>query len=211
MDMKMLADMRLSAMATELANQLKDPSFAALGFEERLDMIVTAEWNKRQTNKINRLIKSAHFSASSATIEGIEYYEDRKLDKTQILRLATCNYIDEGHHVILKGASGNGKTYIACALGNAACRRLKKVAYIRLPELLDEITIARSRGEMKKLQATCPSFRIAQNRRKMSSKDTERRHCSSFWRSLLPAEGFLRDIPLSSWRLRGGYTGKRIT
>ena len=154
----MLADMRLSAMATELANQLKDPSFAALGFEERLDMIVTAEWNKRQTNKINRLIKSAHFSASSATIEDIEYYEDRKLDKTQILRLATCNYIDEGHHVILKGASGNGKTYIACALGNAACRRLKKVAYIRLPELLDEITIARSRGEMKKLQATYRKF-----------------------------------------------------
>ena len=116
----MLADMKLSAMAAELANQLKDPSFAALGFEERLDMIVTAEWNKRQTNKINRLIRNAHFSASSATIEGIEYYEDRKLDKTQILRLATCKYIDEGHHVILKGASGNGKTYIACALGNAA-------------------------------------------------------------------------------------------
>lgn len=103
----MLADMKLSAMAAELANQLKDPSFAALGFEERLDMIVTAEWNKRQTNKINRLIRNAHFSASSATIEGIEYYEDRKLDKTQILRLATCKYIDEGHHVILKGASGN--------------------------------------------------------------------------------------------------------
>lgn len=123
----MLADMKLSAMAAELANQLKNPSFAALGFEERLDMIVTAEWNKRQTNKINRLIRNAHFSASSATIEGIEYYEDRKLDKTQILRLATCKYIDEGHHVILKGASGNGKTYIACALGNAACRRLKKL------------------------------------------------------------------------------------
>ena len=149
----MLADMKLSAMAAELANQLKDPSFAALGFEERLDMIVTAEWNKRQTNKINRLIRNAHFSASSATIEGIEYYEDRKLDKTQILRLATCKYIDEGHHVILKGASGNGKTYIACALGNAACRRFKKVAYIRMPELLDEITIARSSGELKKLLA----------------------------------------------------------
>ncbi|WP_288691849.1 ATP-binding protein [uncultured Gemmiger sp.] len=72
------------------------------------------------------MIRNAHFSASSATIEGIEYYEDRKLDKTQILRLATCKYIDEGHHVILKGASGNGKTYIACAFGNAACRRLKK-------------------------------------------------------------------------------------
>lgn len=80
-------------------------------------MIVTAEWNKRQTNKINRLIKSVHFSASSTTIEGIEYYEDRKLDKTQILRLATCNYIDEGHHEILKGASGNERHILPVFLG----------------------------------------------------------------------------------------------
>ena len=69
------------------------------------------------------------------------------LDKSQMLRLSTCKYIDEGHHVILEGASGNGKTYIACALGNAACRRFKKVTYIRMPELLDELTIARSSGE----------------------------------------------------------------
>ena len=84
-------------------------------------------------------------------MEGIEYYEDRKLDKSQLLRLSTCKYVDEGNHVILEGASGNGKTYIACALGNAACRRFKKVAYIRMPELLDEITIARSNGSLKKL------------------------------------------------------------
>ena len=88
-------------------------------------------------------------------MEGIEYYEDRKLDKFQMLRLSTCKYVDEGHHVILEGASGNGKTYIACALGNAACRRFKKVAYIRMPESLDEITIARSSGELKKLLAAC--------------------------------------------------------
>lgn len=147
----MLKEMKMTAMADEFANQLKDPSFNALSFEERLSVLVTAEWNRRQTNKVNRLIKAAHFSAPSATIEGIEYYEDRKLDKAQMLRLSTCRYIDEGHHVILKGASGNGKTYIACALGNAACRRFKKVSYIRMPELLDELTIARSSGELKKL------------------------------------------------------------
>ena len=62
----MLADMRLSAMATELANQLKDPSFAALGFEERLDIIVTAEWNKRQTNKIKALISAPHLQRLKA-------------------------------------------------------------------------------------------------------------------------------------------------
>ena len=86
-----------------------------------------------------------------ATVEGIEYHEDRKLDKAQMLRFATCQYIDEGHHIILKGASGNGKTYIACALGNAACRRFKKVQYIRMPELLDELSIARSGGTLKKV------------------------------------------------------------
>ena len=107
----MLTDMKLSAMATEFAAQLKDSSFNALSFEERFSMAVTAEWNKRQTNKANRLIKKAHLGAPSATVEGIEYYEDRKLDKSQMLRLSTCKYIDEGHHVILEGASGNGKTY----------------------------------------------------------------------------------------------------
>ena len=65
--------------------------------------------------------------------------------------LSACSYIDEGHHIILKGVSGNGKTYIACALGNAACRRFKKVQYIRMPELLDELNIARNSGELKKL------------------------------------------------------------
>lgn len=105
----MLTDMKLSAMATEFAAQLKDSSFNALSFEERFSMAVTAEWNKRQTNKVNRLIKKAHLGAPSATVEGIEYYEDRKLDKSQMLRLSTCKYIDEGHHVILEGASGNGK------------------------------------------------------------------------------------------------------
>lgn len=151
----MLTDMKLSAMAVEFAAQLKDSSFSALSFEERFSMAVTAEWNKRQTNKVARLIKKAHFGALSATVEGIEYYEDRKLDKAQMMRLSTCKkHIDEGHHVILEGASGNGKTYIACALGNAACRRFKKVAYIRMPELLDELTIARSSGELKKLLAS---------------------------------------------------------
>ena len=144
--MDMLTGMKLSAMVAELSNQLQDALFNALSFEKRLDMLVTAEWNRWQNNKINRLLKAAHFSAPSATVEGIEYYEDRKLDKAQMLRLSTCGYIDEGHHVILKGASGNGKTYIACALGNAACRRFKKVRYIRMPDILDELTIARNNG-----------------------------------------------------------------
>ena len=145
-----LKAMRMSAMAKEMERQLADPTCQQLSFEERLAMLVDAEWERRQNNKIERLIRSAHFSAPNATIEGIEYYEDRKLDKAEILRFAACKYIEEGHHIILKGASGNGKTYIACALGNAACRKHKSVRYVRMPELLDELNVSRSCNELKK-------------------------------------------------------------
>lgn len=148
---ELLKAMKLHTMAEELNNQLKDPqTYNILGFEDRLALIVDSEWTKRQSNKLMRYIKNAHFATASASIEGIEYYPDRKLDKAQILRFSTCQYITEGHHIILKGASGNGKTYIACALGNAACRKFKTVKYIRMPELLDELKIAKGCGELKK-------------------------------------------------------------
>ena len=147
----MLRAMRMSAMAAELEKQLGDPAFRELDFEDRLGLLVNAEWNRRQSNKVDRLMRTARFSAPFACVEEIEYHEDRHLDKAEMLRLSTCNYVDEGRHIILKGASGNGKTYIACALGNAACRRFKTVRYMRMPELLDELSIARSNGELKKL------------------------------------------------------------
>ena len=144
--------MKMNALATELERQLEDPeSYKQLGFEDRLTLLVDAEWNRRQNNKLTRYIRNAHFSDANATIEGIEYIEDRHLDKGKMLRFATCNYVDEGRHIILKGASGNGKTYIACALGNAACRKFKTVRYIRLPDLLDELTIARANNEFSKV------------------------------------------------------------
>lgn len=73
-----------------------------------------------------------------------------------MLRFATCKYIEEGHHIILSGASGGGKTFISCALGNAACRKYKKVRYVRMPELLDELNVAKGTGTFKK---TIDSYR----------------------------------------------------
>lgn len=83
-------------------------------------------------------------------MEGIEHIEKRHLDKGKMLRFATYRYVDEGRHIILKGASGNGKTYITCALGNAACRKFETVRYIRMPKLLDELSIAEANGELDK-------------------------------------------------------------
>ena len=107
-----LRAMKMSAFADELERQLEDSSsYNLLGFEDRLSLLVDSEWNRRQNNKLLRCIRNARFSDASATIEGIEYIEDRHLDKGRMLRFATCRYVDEGRHIILKGASGNGKTY----------------------------------------------------------------------------------------------------
>ena len=144
--------MKLASMATALENQLADQNtYASLGFEERIGLLIDAEWNRRQANKLARHIQNAHLAVPSAVIEGIEYHEDRHLDKSQIIRLSTCQYIEQQHHIILKGASGNGKTYLACALGNAACRKYKTVRYIRMPEILDELSVAKGCGTFKKI------------------------------------------------------------
>lgn len=148
---ELLRAMKLSAMADECEKQLSDAAaYSQLAFEERLGLIIDVEWQRRQINKRNKFTRNARFSVPSANIEGIEYFDDRRLDKTQILRFATCKYLDDGHHIILKGASGNGKTYLACAIGNAACRKFKSVRYIRMPELLDELRVARSCADFKK-------------------------------------------------------------
>lgn len=146
-----LNDMRMTAMAERYMDQLKNPEYQDLSFEDRFAMLVDIEWGRRKSAKLDRLIKSAEFRESQACIENVEYFADRKLDKTQILRLSTGRYIQEKHNIIIKGASGNGKTYMGCAFGIAACRQSYKVRYIRLPDLLDELAVARGEGIYRKV------------------------------------------------------------
>lgn len=148
----LLREMRLGGMASELERQISDSeSFRELSFEDRLALLVDAEWNRRQKNKYQRCLHNARLSIPNATVEGIEYYEDRKLSRKDFTLLSTCKYIEDEHHIIFKGASGNGKTYLACALGEAACRKHLSVRYIRMPELLDELCYAKANNEFKKV------------------------------------------------------------
>ena len=94
-----LKAMRFSAMAAELERQIQDPAtYAHMGFEERVALLVDAEWNSRQNNKLTRCIRDARFAEPGAAVEDIEYYEDRRLDKAQLLRFATCDFIAQNHH-----------------------------------------------------------------------------------------------------------------
>ena len=148
----LLREMRFGGMASELERQLADSeSFRELSFEDRLALLVDAEWNRRQKNKYQRCLHNARLSIPNATVAGIEYYEDRKLSRKDFTLLSTCKYIEDEHHIIFKGASGNEKTYLACALGEAACRKHLSVRYIRMPELLDELCYAKANNEFKKV------------------------------------------------------------
>jgi DNA replication protein DnaC len=138
-------------MADAFESQCNDQAFDSLSFEDRFAMLVDKEWEHRRSTKLAKLIRFAEFRHPNASMEAIEYHADRKLDKSQMLELSTCSYIINSHHIILKGASGNGKTFIACALGIAACRNFIKVKYVRLPDLLDELAIAHGEGTYQKI------------------------------------------------------------
>ena len=113
--------------------------------------MVDTEWTVRKNNRLKRLIRSAGFPISGACVEDIEYRADRKLDREQIIQLSACTYIVEKHNVIILGATGAGKTYLGCALGMAACRNFYSVKYIRLPDILNELSAARGEGIFQKV------------------------------------------------------------
>ena len=145
-----LQEMRLGVMAEAFSAQLQNAQFQAVSFEDRFAMLVDAEWSARKSNRLTRLIRNAGYADPTACVENIEYISERKLDREQILRLASCSYLHEAYNVIILGATGAGKTYLACALGMAASRSFYSVRYIRLPDL------ARANGTyrdyMKKLR-----------------------------------------------------------
>ena len=146
-----LREMRLSVMANALKDQFADPQFQSMAFEDRLGLLVDAEWNARKNNHLNKLIRQATFSDPGACLENVvEYLPDRGLKQEELLRFGTCNYIQEHHNIILLGATGSGKTYLACALGMAAARRFYAVKYIRPP---------RSAGRCSKLPGVTGTIR----------------------------------------------------
>ncbi|MCL2679832.1 MAG: IS21-like element helper ATPase IstB [Dehalococcoidia bacterium] len=146
-----LHEMKLSVMAKSFQAQMTDSAVAELSFEDRFSMLVDAEWTARKNNKLKRLIRKADFEYPGASLEDIEYREDRRLDKDLITRLASCTYVDERHNIILLGATGSGKTYLANAFGVKAARNFHTVRYIRLPELLTELALARAEGMYRKV------------------------------------------------------------
>lgn len=143
-------DMKLGAMAAAFQHQMEDTSFAGISFEDRIGMMVDAEWTSRKNNRLTRILRDAGFAEPGACLENIEYHADRHLDKALITRLGTCNFVEEHHNILILGATGSGKTYLANAFGVTAGRNFHTVKYIRLPDLLADLSIARVEGNYRK-------------------------------------------------------------
>lgn len=146
-----LIEMRFTAMADAFRAQLADTSMKEMPFEDRMGILVDIEYNSRKRNRLTRLIKNAHFDQPEASIVDIDYTSGRKLNKNLIRRLATGEYISEYRNIFITGATGSGKTYMACAFGMEACKQYYKTKYVRLPDLLIDLQIARDEGNYHKV------------------------------------------------------------
>lgn len=153
-----LVQMRLSAMAFAFRQQTEDTGMTGLSFEERFGMLVDVEYWSRHNNRLKRNIHRATLEQPQAALADINYTSGRLLDKELIQALGTGRYIREQHNVIILGATGSGKTYIGCALGMEACKQGFTVKYVRLPELLEDLAIARGQGFFKKNIAQLKKF-----------------------------------------------------
>ena len=119
-----LIEMRLTAMSDAFITQNSDPKMKDVPFEDRFGMLVDVEYTSRKNNSLKRLIRSAAFDQPDAYVADINYTSGRKLNRTLIERLSTCEYIAEHRDIFITGATGSGKTYLACAFGMEACKLL---------------------------------------------------------------------------------------
>jgi len=147
-----LRTLRLGAIADAYLAQQRDPAVAALSFDERLGMLVDAEQLAREHRALRRRLKEAKLRLSQACLEDLDY-SGRKLDRALIRQLATCRWITEHQNILITGPTGVGKTFLACAVGQQACRQGARVIYRRLPRLFPELTLAHGDGTYPTLLA----------------------------------------------------------
>lgn len=145
-----LKTMKLSGMVKALEDQFQLGGASDLSFEERLGLLVEREYEERSMRSLQRRLRVAKLRYQ-ACLEDLKYGETRGLDKSLILSLAPCGWIRESHNLLITGATGVGKSYLACALGHRACLEGYRVAYLRTPRLLRELAAAKGDGRYAKI------------------------------------------------------------
>ena len=146
-----LHTLRLTGMREAFAQQLEQPATHDLAFEQRLALLVDRELLYRDNRRLTRLLKEAKLRLAAACIEDIDYRHPRGLQRPQMASLAAGDWLRARHNLAITGPTGTGKTWLACALGNQACRQGLSVRYLRLPRLLEQLAVARGDGSYSRL------------------------------------------------------------
>ncbi|NCC61798.1 MAG: hypothetical protein EOM12_12860 [Verrucomicrobiae bacterium] len=146
-----LYEMRLSGMAEAYKKQDKDPEMLPLTFEERFSMLVESQWLKQENSAIQKRLKTAKLRIRDACVENIDWKHRRGLERPVIMKLAESEWIRYKHNCVITGPTGVGKSFLACALGQKACRDGYKVLYYHSPKLFRELLAARAIGNTSKI------------------------------------------------------------
>ena len=147
-----LQQLRFYGMLKALEEHMQMPDIGKLGFEERLGLLLDRETTVREDRRLKTRLRKAKLR-QNACVEDVDFRHPRKLDKTLFMGLADCRWLKEHNNVLLIGPTGVGKTYLACALAQKACREGYSALYFRLPRLLHELSIAKADGRYDKLLA----------------------------------------------------------
>ncbi|MDR2957428.1 MAG: ATP-binding protein [Coriobacteriales bacterium] len=138
--------LRIKAFADKLSEMCEDDSYDGLSFEEKMIILIETEVNSRDDKRILANYKKAGFASPAACMEDIIYMPGRSLDRDRMERLTRCDYIRQADHLVIISESGSGKSFLAQALGNAACRSLFEVRYTRHADMCMELNVARTGG-----------------------------------------------------------------
>lgn len=142
--------LKLYGMAAALTEQMTQSAAANLSFEERFGLLVDREALHRDNRRLTRLLQLAQLKQRSACVEDIDYRNRRGLDRSQIASLASCQWVREAQNLLIHGATGAGKTWLACALAQQACRQGLSALYLRAPRLFDELSVCHADGSFRK-------------------------------------------------------------
>jgi DNA replication protein DnaC len=142
--------MKLLGMTEALQQQLGSGEYSRLSFEERLGLLIDGEWSAREQRKLTRRLQIAKIRYP-ASLEDVDFKHPRGLDRSQVLNLGNCNWIQSRYNLLITGPTGIGKSYLACAFVERACRRGHSAVYVRLPRLLQQLAVARGDGSYSRI------------------------------------------------------------
>ena len=145
-----LTALRLNGMADSFTLQLQQPKVNNLSFEDRFAMIVDAQWDWKENNRMKRYLRDAKLKLP-ACVEDIDYKTHRGIDQSVMMRLIAGDWIKSFQNIIITGPTGVGKTFLACALANRACRNGFHSLYLRSPSFYYQMSLSKADGSYRKI------------------------------------------------------------